>query len=150
MAVTNDDAVREKLIAIADAVRVQTGGTESMTLDEMAEAIGSISSDCYFKVFTSGQNLVYSNTVGNFVYTFPKPFKDTNYTIQSAYITIMHYLTAYANAPYHIFFNRNASDGRNHTLVYGSPVKSTSSITIPISSNSNSYVTYLYALMVNE
>lgn len=36
---------REKLVAVADAVRAKTGGTESLTLDEMPRAIARISGD---------------------------------------------------------------------------------------------------------
>lgn len=35
-------SVSEKMTAIADAIRRKTGGTETLTLDEMADAIGSI------------------------------------------------------------------------------------------------------------
>ena len=36
-------ALIEKLVAIADAIRAKTGGTEEMTLTEMAEAVAGIS-----------------------------------------------------------------------------------------------------------
>jgi len=35
-------SVNEKMTAIADAIREKTGGTETLTLDEMAQAIRSI------------------------------------------------------------------------------------------------------------
>lgn len=37
-------SVQEKMTAIADAIREKTGRSDTLTLDEMAEAIGSISS----------------------------------------------------------------------------------------------------------
>lgn len=37
-------SVKEKMTAIADAIRTKTGRSDTLTLDEMAEAIGSISS----------------------------------------------------------------------------------------------------------
>lgn len=45
-------ALTDKLTAIANAIRTKTGGTESMTLDEMAEIILTISGGGSASVFT--------------------------------------------------------------------------------------------------
>ena len=55
-------ALIDKLTAIADAIRGKTGGTESLTLDEMATAISGIStSGGGFPTPTSGDTPVILN-----------------------------------------------------------------------------------------
>lgn len=38
-------SVNEKMTALADAIRAKTGGTETMTLDQMTQAVTSITGD---------------------------------------------------------------------------------------------------------
>lgn len=49
--------VNEKMTAIADAIRDKTGGTETLTLDEMAQAIP----DVYYNGHDAGEQLGYNN-----------------------------------------------------------------------------------------
>lgn len=44
-------SVNEKMTALADAIRSKTGGTEKLSLDDMAEAVQGLNADSYYDTF---------------------------------------------------------------------------------------------------
>lgn len=59
---------REKLVAVADAVRAKTGGTESLTLDEMIEKISSIGAEFINVATLPGFNGIPTGIPGEYRY----------------------------------------------------------------------------------
>lgn len=145
--------LEEKLVVIADAIRQNNGGTELLSLDEIANFIASSSSNSEMKAFSScfssGTN--YNTKTTTHTYTFPQPFDNTDYKVDFNYITYYMGSGTVHNA---IINQPNTIGTTNIYFEFGDPIKNTSSVQVQFINNYSNYTSgkcmYFYSFCAHD